>query len=309
MVVSIGLIFRTEQLSAYISSLGKLISSFGLEMGVQIGCIYDDLVERRGWADPTSLFENVNSIHVADIYQYAENFDFGAEYLSSICNFWTETNNLSCKPVRFTTETNWPNFNRKNPDFLSFYWSEQLISYYNEGAAEHYIVGWDVTPSDLDKYKVLYGKWRKTLLSYSNKETLKNKNKVAVHLGVEQVFYNHNVKSIWNKAFEINNFISSQYDFISASENHKETEDIITNYMLEKNPGYLDNFNSIYFAKSDGYITEKAYQKLTNYLVEKNFINSNIYEMDIGEDLLVKYKNEYNEIILKLPATLRLIND
>ena len=32
--------------------------------------------------------------------------------------------------------------------------------------------------------------------------------------------------------------------------------------MLEKNPGYLDNFNSIYFAKSDGYITEKAYPEV-----------------------------------------------
>ncbi len=301
--------FRTEQLTSFINSLSDLIASFNFQIGVQIGCIYDDLIERRGWVDPTVLFESVNSIHVADIYQYSENFNFGAEYLSSICKFWTETNNLSGKPVRFTTETNWPNFNNKSPDFLSFYWTEQLISYYNKGAAEHYIVGWDVTPSDLDKYKVLYRNWRKTLFSYSNKEILKKNNKLAVHLGVEQVFYNHNVKSILYKTFELNSFISSEYKSILTTEINSGGKDIITNFILERNPNYLDNFELIYFAKSDGYITEKAYQNLTNYLIEKDFINSNNYEMGIREDLLVKYKNEYDEKNMNLPATIRSNND
>ncbi len=296
--------FRTEQLSSFINSLSELITSFNFQSGIQLGSIYDDLIERRGWVDPTRLFEKVNSVHVADIYQYAENFDFGAEYLSSICKFWIQTNSLFTEPVRFTTETNWPNFNNKDPLFLSIYWKEQLTSYYNQGASEHYLVGWDITPSELDKSKELYKIWRKTLLSFSNKDILKINNKVAVHLGVELVFYNHNVKSILYKTFELNSFISSEYKSTMTTENYSSGKDIITNYMIENNPRYMNNYNSINFAETNGYITEKAYQKLINYLIEKDIINTNISEFSVMDASLVKYKNEYDKKNINLPATI-----
>ena len=298
--------FRTKMLSGFINSLGKIISSFGFEMGVQIGCIYDDLIERRGWADPTRLFENVNSIHVADIYQYAENFDFGAEYLSSISKFWTESNSSATEPVRFTTETNWPNFNGKDPSFLSFYWKEQLIGYYNEGSSEHYLVGWDVTPSELDELKNLYKSWRKSLRYYSNREMVKQNNKVAVHLGVEQVFYNHNVKSIWYKTFELNSFFSAEYESVLTADRNGSGVDIITNYMIEKNPGYLNSFNSIYFADTDGYITENAYINLTNYLSEKPNINSTLEQLNYKKESPIMYRDEYDKIYKTIPTTIIL---
>lgn len=168
--------FRTEQLAAFINSLSEIISDFGFDMGVQIGCIYDDLMERRGWVDPIKLFENADAVHVADIYQYSENFSFGAEYLSSICKFWTTTNDRDCKPVHFSTETNWPNFNNQDAEFLSFYWKNQLDEYYRKGASANYLVGWDVAPEELDKLKSSYDPWRKFLLEYSNKKLIEREN-------------------------------------------------------------------------------------------------------------------------------------
>lgn len=300
--------FRTEQLTSFINSLSDIISDFGFEMGVQVGSIYDDLMERRGWVDPTRLFEKANSIHVADIYQFSGNFDFGAEYLKSICKFWTLTNNMVSSLVRFSTETNWPNFNSKDPFFLSIHWKEQLESYYNEGASEHYIVGWDITPEELDRLKSLYQPWRSTLVGYSNREAVTKESNVAVHLGVEQVFYNHNTKSFWNNTFKLNDFITSQYNSIPKLEIFNGKKDIITNYMIEKNPNFLVNYDEIFFAKDNGYITEKAYLVLTDYLVNRTLINSSLEELDDAKELSARYKNENNQEFQILPTIIRLQN-
>jgi hypothetical protein len=301
--------FRTKKLANFIDSLYDLIASYNFQAGVQLGSIYDNLIEKRGWIDPTILFEKANAIHVADIYQYSENFDFGAEYLNSICKFWTETNKWFCQPVRFSTETNWPSFNNKDPDFLSFYWKKQLLSYYNNGASEHYLVGWDVAPQKLDSLKSSYAVWRNILLNYSNKEVVKKDNKVAVHLGVEQVFYNHNNKSFWNKTFELNNYILSQYESISQDNSLRGGKDIITNYMLERNPDILLKYNSVYFGEDDGFISEKAYSGLTHFLKEESIIKTNLGEIINMDDKQVWYKNEYNEDHKIFPKIIRLKRD
>ncbi len=301
--------FRTEQLASFINSLSDIISDFGFETGVQLGSIYDDLMERRGWVDPTKLFENANAIHVADIYQYSENFKFGAEYLSSICTFWTYTNDKDFKPVHFSTETNWPNFNNKDPLFLSIYWKEQLESYYEAGASEHYIVGWDITPEELDRLKSLYQPWRSTLVGYSNKKVVTKESSVAVHLGVEQVFYNHNTKSVWNKRFELNDFVTSKYESISEGNSQNSDKDIITNYMLERNPEYLKRYHFIHFAEESGFMSEKAYLSLKQFLVEQNLIEEDINELSEINDSSSLHRNEFNENYKRLPLKIRLHRD
>lgn len=301
--------FRTEQLASFISSLSELISDFGFEMGVQIGSIYDDLMERRGWVDPTKLFEKAGAVHVADIYQYSENFKFGAEYLSSICKFWTYTNDKSSKPVHFSTETNWPNFYNQTPEFLSFYWKKQLVDYYNEGASSHYLVGWDVTCEELNRLKSLYEPWRKVLIDYSDKDIVKKENQIAVHLGVEQVFYNHNKKSIWNKRFELNDFVSSRYESVLGGNIRNYDKDIITNFMLERKPEYLKNYNSIYFAKENGFMSKNAYLSLKQFLVKENVIKDNMNELSEINDSSSLHRNEFNENYKRLPLKIRLDRD
>ena len=290
--------FRTEQLSAFIGSLAEITSSFGFQMGVQIGSIYDDLIERRGWVDPIKLFEKANSIHVADIYQYSENFDFAAEYLHSICKFWTVTNNMICEPIRFSTETNWPDFDNKEPSFLSQKWGEQLISYYNKGASECYVVGWDITTGKLDSCKFLYEAWRNILLEYSNKKVVKAINQYAVHLSTEQVLYNHNTKSLENRRFELYNSIINQVPYVSTSGNYNSSKDIITNYMIEKNPTYLNNYLGVYFTQSSEYITDAAYLGLIKDSVKTAYLNTTLNSNNGNEEyeLIQELKNEYNEI-------------
>lgn len=301
--------FRTKQLASFINSLAEIISSLSFEMGVQVGSIYDGLMERRGWVDPTRLFESADAIHVADIYQYSENFKFGAEYLSSICKFWTETNDKDFKPVQFSTETNWPNFYDQTPEFLSFYWKKQLVDYYNKGASAHYLVGWDVTPGALDKLKLLYEPWRKVLIIYSDKDLVKKENQIAVHLGVEQVFYNHNKQSIWNKRFALNDFVSSQYESITSGNVDNYDKDIVTNYMLQTNPEYLKNYSYIYFAEENGFMSEKAYLSLKQFLVEQNVIKSDMTELSDKDDSSSWYKSEFNENFRRLPLKIRLNRD
>jgi len=299
--------FRTQRLGLFINSLSDLIGSYNYQMGVQIGSIYDNLIEKRGWCDPTIIFEKANAIHVADIYQYSENFDFGAKYLSSICKFWTYTNKWFCEPVRFSTETNWPNFNGNNAEFLSYYWTEQLKSYYDNGASEHYLVGWDIAPSELEKLKDLYKAWRETLLLYSDREIVKPDNNVAIHLGIEQVFYNHNEKSVWTKTFGLNNFITLQYESTLKNIVNFRGKDIITNYMLERNPDYMANYSLICFAPQNGFITEKAYLGLRRFFSEVSLIKNSLNE-SIEDESFVWYKNEYYENYKKLPITIQINN-
>lgn len=298
--------FRTKQLANFINSLSEIIHGHGFKMGVQLGSIYDDLIERRGWIDPTILFEKTNAIHVADIFQYSENFDFGSEYLSSICKFWTYTNKYSDISIRFSTETNWPNFYGKDPEFLSFYWKKQLVTYFEQGASEHYLVGWDITPEKLDRLKLQFDPWRKVLIEYSDKEIVKKDNKEAIHLGVEQVFYNHNKKSVWNKTFAMSEFISNVNQNLLIEVFAKNNYDFVTNYMLTKNPEYIMNYKSIYFSEENGYMTLKAYKQLIELLRKESIVVNGLDELSEPNSDLVFYKNEYGDFYKKLPDKINL---
>jgi hypothetical protein len=289
--------FRTEQLSSFINSLVEIASLNGFQTGVQFGSIYDGLIEKRGWFDPAKLLQKVNSVHVADIFHYSENFNFAADYLRSLCKFWTVTGERNFEPIRFSTETNWPDFDKKNPDFLSRKWKEQLISYYNKGGSEHYLVGWDISTVALDSCKFSYSIWRNTLISYSNRTIINISNQFAVHLGTEQVLYNHNLQSSENGKFELYNSITAQGSYSSIKGNYDSEKDIVTNYMIEKNPSYLNNYSAIYFTKSSIYITEAAYLELIKGSVTASYINATLLSNNGNDEyaFIQGLKNEYNE--------------
>ena len=305
--------FRTKQLAKFVNELNTLTNSYGFEMGLQLGCIYDDNIERRGWVDPTRLLEKVNSVHVADIYQIAENFPFGADYLRSICKFWNYQRSLGSNPIRFSTETNWDLYNYEDDgllqgysetdwrSFLKIKWAEQLENYYDRGAHEVYLVGWGELPGDINTLTTQNSSWASTVKSYSDDPvvtTLLNYNH-AIHLGCEKVLhYNHNAKST-NDRFAIYDSITAQSPYSSATyANYYYNDDIITNYMIEKNPEYIDQYSTLYFTRLSQYITEKAYLGLMKNSVGSAFQNGTHFLDDSHGELAYTQgiKNEYNEI-------------
>ncbi|MFZ2323396.1 MAG: hypothetical protein WAV89_06850 [Ignavibacteriaceae bacterium] len=286
--------FRTNELSNFMESLALIAHNKEFQIGLQLGSIYDDLVENRGWVDPTKIFEKMNAVHVADVYQYSSNFEFGADYLRSLCKFWTITINDTNHSVRFSTETNWPGYNGQNPNFLSQKWTEQLVSYYNKGASEHYIVLWDISTDLLDSCKIPYSIWRNTLLTYSNAPTKQVENQYAVHMGCEQIFQNHNIQDLSTGRFEIYNSVIASDAYINTWGNYDGNKDIITNYMVEKNPLYVNIYNSINFTKASEYITNKAYLGFMKSIITKPYSNVTWF-LDNGHSEYCYTQGLYNE--------------
>ena len=296
--------FRTERLSLFINALADICSKNYFKMGAQIGSLYDAVIENRGWVDPTKLFEKVNSIHTADIYQYKANFNFAANYVKSLSQFWEQTND---RKISFSTETNWPGFNNQSANFLQKNWKEQLKIYFEEGASEIFLVGWDKWNDKLDSLKYLYDNWCTTLDSYRNKPLFRiEKKENAVHIGFEKILYdNHNQMSD-NGRFTIYDsiIITNSKSFNNSFIND---DDMITNYMIEKNPLYLNNYKVIYFTESSQYITEKAYNQLfQNEIIAK--FNAPANNSNSKSKFIQGLKNEYGEIRSPEKLLLRTTN-
>ena len=79
-------------------------------MALQVGSLYDESIERRGWTDPTSLVEHVDLLINDDVFMYRPQFSFVADYMRSICRFWNATR-TDHRTTQFATETNWPGYN------------------------------------------------------------------------------------------------------------------------------------------------------------------------------------------------------
>jgi len=300
--------FRTKQLSLFIDALAVICHDKSFNMGTQIGSLYDGGIEKRGWVDPTTLFENkyITSLHTADVYTYVKNFDFSADYARSLCRFWATT---KAKNMEFTTETNQPGYGGATPAILCSLWTEQLTRYYNRGASALYLIGWDIPTSTLQSYRIstdLYNAWNQKIIEYSNKDVLSiNKNQV-VHLGCEQVYYNHNATETLTEGgityykFEIYKSILPQSQYSSAiTSNYNGDKDIITNNMIEINPTYINQYNNIYFTKASQYITDKAYLSFMKQAIIVN-IDNGTWFMDADNHGKYEYtqgiKNEYNEV-------------
>jgi hypothetical protein len=252
--------FRTLLLTSFINSLANMCDRKGYKMGAQIGSLYDYGIEFRGWTDPTKLFEKINDIHTADIYQYSTNFDFAANYSRSLVKFWMSIRN---DLIYFSTETDWPGFNDQSPEFLSEKWREQLDAYYKMGANAIYLIGWDVPLEKLNQFAQDYNEWKNTLITYSKLPIIKQIIVTdAVHLACEKVLYNNHNEVSANNRFALVDSIAIK-STLNKGRNSVEN-DIITNYMIEKKPAYIRKYKKIYMNKTSRYISDKANSILKN---------------------------------------------
>lgn len=285
--------FRSDLLSSFIDSLAEICSKYKFKIGAQIGSLYDAVIVNRGWADPTKLFEKIDAIHTADIYQYSNNFDFAAKYSKSLSDFWSYTNK---KKVTFSTETNWPGFDNRSAEFLSGKWKSQLEFYFNNGASNLFLVGWDKWIDKLDSLKRVYKDWVETLSKYENQKLSQDSIDVcAIHLGCEKVlYYNHN-QILSSGKFAINDSLNTILNpNLSKIDNCSKL--FITNYMIEKNPSYLYSFNKVFFSETSQYITDSAYTIIFENRSKLGFDNlENQGNLSNKNFLKVGIENEYGE--------------
>ncbi len=287
--------FRTSELKRIIDDFASHIHAAGFRMGLQLGSIYDDdWLEYRGWYDPTPLVENVDAVRVADVPPYLDNFDFAADYLRSICRFWTVTNGRQSDPITFSTETN--GYCYVNPGCEVNDWIAQLEAYYSKGSDSHFVMHWPevgrysqaLTDTDIvNQYK----DWIDTLDYYTHrpKPSAPTSTK-GVHLGCEFLLFGHEGPSTrealcelqdsckWDqdgydgdpivdpliyKKFETCKSVLADGELYSPTYTYESGNDIVTNYMIARNPTYCMNaYSSLYFAKSSQYISEAAYKNL-----------------------------------------------
>ena len=272
--------FRTNLLKSFIDEFANVTHTYGFKMGLQLGCIYDNLIERRGWYDVTSLIENVDAVRVAEIIEYTPNFTFGADYLRSICDFWERT---TTNEISFSTETNRPTHNDHIPSTLSNRWAEQLGSYYDKGAKQHFIVQWEDT-STLNSNQSSFQGWRDTLLYFSGKDVVDyNNTGKAVHLSCERGYYEGNGFTIVQYSgdtatymkFEFISSISAKNPYGNNTNNYDGECDILTNFMIINNPNYLDNYyTDFWFTESSYHIPDGVYLNLMNESVQISMGNA-----------------------------------
>lgn len=268
--------FKTSLLKSFIDECVFIKDTIhsDFKIGLQIGSIYDDVILRRGWFDITSLIENVDVVHVADIANYRNNFKFGADYLRSVCKYW---GNLKSKEIEFSTETNWPGFNNMSSSKLTDDWTQQLYSYYDSGSTAHYIFGWDINYNDL--LISTYSNWRTQL---NIKRNIKNiENLKAVHLSCEFSNYYYTLptyyQNICSDTVRLLNTICRLYPYSNNYNCYDENCDIITNYMVKNTPYYLNKYDNIYLTKSSVYIPDIAYKNFMKRDLTFNLGNATWY--------------------------------
>lgn len=166
--------FRQLNLKIFIDECAEIIHSYNFKMGLQLGSVYDDAAENRGWSNPIPLLENVDAIKVADIAEYKAKFSSGADYLKKICDYWKNQNG---KIINFSNESNWAYYNNYTSAQLSSDWKSQLETYYYKGSSAHYIFGWSLAPNwinvdSLYKRENSYKNWMNILNTYSGKNII-----------------------------------------------------------------------------------------------------------------------------------------
>ena len=127
-----------------------------------------------------------------------------------------------------------------------------------KGASALYLVGWDIPTDNLDQYRVsdhmdhnYYSSWCDTIQFYSGALVVKTNTDSPhfVYLDCEQVFFNHNSpqrdpeNGLTFYKFELyNSLLAKDHYNNTTSVNFDGNADIITNYMLLRNPNYIDRY-------------------------------------------------------------------
>ncbi|MBS1514505.1 MAG: beta-galactosidase [Bacteroidetes bacterium] len=297
--------FRTASLKSFIDECAQVIHSYNFKMGLQLGSICDEYIEYRGWYDPTSLLENVDAVRVADIAEYRPNFNFSADYLRTLCNYWSERKN---KKISFSSESNWAGYPKPHgysPERLCSDWDSQLKSYYEKGSDAHYVMGWYLDWNTLNKIKAFgegeYKNWRTTLNEFSNKNRIKVKYDKAVYLSSDYAFYFGNIhtdttidKNYYLK-FKLYNSIVPRFQYKENERNYDNHSDILTNYILENSPEVLNNYSTFSFTLSSEVIPNTAYANLIAANYTAKFMNGTEWSSSSGSTQTVVNPGKYNE--------------
>jgi len=143
--------FLTGQLKNFIDTCATIVhtANENFEIGVQFGSVYDGGIEFGAFYDVTFLLEKVDMVICDDVAEYQPNFNFAADYLRSICNYWNWKRGNYLRPLNFGTETNWPGYNHIIPDTLVKYRQMQLQSYYDRRASTLFISHWGTIDLDV----------------------------------------------------------------------------------------------------------------------------------------------------------------
>jgi hypothetical protein len=137
--------FLTSQLKSFIDTCASIVHANNFKIGVQFGSVYDGSIEFKAFYDVTPLLENADMVFCDDIVEYRPNFNFAADYLRSVCNYWNwkrVQEGSSIGHLDFGTETNWPGYHYIQPDSLVNNWIVHLQSYYNRGATTLSLSHW-----------------------------------------------------------------------------------------------------------------------------------------------------------------------
>lgn len=292
--------FRTGLLKSFIDRLAKISHSNGFEMALQVGSIYDENIERRGWYDPVSLYQNADFAIVADISEYKPDFSFGADYLRSICTYWSYENNSH---AGFGTESNWAGYGNHSASELCIDWTDQLKTYYYKGAAAHFIWGWDISASRMNELSEQYSSWKEVLKEFSGKPVRNVSYSKAVHLSCEQgnflgnKFRSYPSSDSYYRAFQFFLSIIPEGKYTSNQNNYAGESDIITSYIISRSPDYLSRYQSFSFTKGSNYISNSAYENLSERNTFPEMTNATEYSADgiKKDEISPGNRNEYNE--------------
>lgn len=281
--------FRTFVLKKMIDSLAFLAHQAGLRMPIQIGSTFDARIERRGWLDITPLLENVDGIRVADIAGRYSSFEFHANYISSILNYWkwiwNQRKNKD-KDYFFSTETNWPGFRNSPPDLLVHLWSSQVKAFYREGADAIFIYGWfkKNDPDFLLKNIPAYRAWFDTLALYKTKKrkTTPQKN-TSIFLSSAFMSVTHGYE----------NKTKSEIEWAKSIFPFQRDCFILTDYMINRTPAFLNTFNSIILNKNSAYIFEHTLIHLLSPKITTPFID---LQYNFKRQKYIHFSGLYNEL-------------
>jgi hypothetical protein len=261
--------FKTEQLNDLLSIFVAENHRVGYRLPLQTGCTFDALIERRGWYDYTPLLENTDGVRVADIAGREESFEFHANYIRSLLEYWNWVNRKEktdrYSPYVFSTESNWPGYSNYSPEQLTTIWSRQLRAFYLQGAETHFIHSWfNLANPDLllDSYQP-YKAWIDSLGQYRNKPIVKPATPTSA------IFYSSLRSAVYHgydreRKTELENFES-------LVPYHKDFQ-IITDYMVQENPEYLNQFKELFFTSNSEIMSESTLQDLLNPVIKTQFI-------------------------------------
>lgn len=137
--------FLSGQLKSFIDTCASIVHNKNFKMGVQLGSVYDGHIEFGAFYEVAPLLEKVDVVFCDEIAEYRPNFNFAADYLRSVCNYWNWKRNKegsTLGSLNFGPETNWPGYNHITPDSLVKNWQVTLQSYYDRGASILSISHW-----------------------------------------------------------------------------------------------------------------------------------------------------------------------